>query len=153
MKTKLLALVATLGMVASASAVKINNNLSINGFIDGSYQSTNDERTPANDDQSLGLDEVELNFVLNVGNVSGLVAIDTDAAEDEDADDARDTLFNIEQAHLPTTSAILLVQLLVDMVLLLVLSAKILPVFTPSAVLMATMHSILVMSTLMLSKV
>jgi hypothetical protein len=99
MKTKLLALVATLGMVASASAVKINNNLSINGFIDGSYQSTNDERNPASDDQSLGLDEVELNFVLNVGNVSGLVAIDTDAAEDEDADDARDTLFNIEQAH------------------------------------------------------
>jgi hypothetical protein len=99
MKTKLLALVATLGMVASASAVKINDNLSINGFIDGSYQSTNDERTPANDDQSLGLDEVELNFVLNVGNVSGLVAIDTDAAEDEDADNASDTLFNIEQAH------------------------------------------------------
>jgi len=38
MKTKLLALVATLGMVASASAVKVNNNLSINGFIDGSYK-------------------------------------------------------------------------------------------------------------------
>ena len=28
---------AIFGMVASASAVKVNNNLSINGFIDGSY--------------------------------------------------------------------------------------------------------------------
>ena len=37
MKNKLLAVLATLGMVASASAVKINDNLSINGFIDGSY--------------------------------------------------------------------------------------------------------------------
>ena len=37
MKNKLLAVMAVFGMVASASAVKINNNLSINGFIDGSY--------------------------------------------------------------------------------------------------------------------
>ena len=37
MKNKLLAVLATLGMVASASAVKVNDNLSINGFIDGSY--------------------------------------------------------------------------------------------------------------------
>ena len=37
MKNKLIAVLATFGMVASASAVKINNNLSINGFIDGSY--------------------------------------------------------------------------------------------------------------------
>ena len=37
MKNKLLAVLATFGTVASASAVKINNNLSINGFIDGSY--------------------------------------------------------------------------------------------------------------------
>ena len=42
MKNKLLAVLATFGMVASASAVKINNNLSINGFIDGSYSSTDD---------------------------------------------------------------------------------------------------------------
>jgi len=40
MKNKLLAVLATFGMVASASAVKINNNLSINGFIDGSYYSS-----------------------------------------------------------------------------------------------------------------
>jgi hypothetical protein len=73
MKTKLLAVLATLGMVASASAVKVNNNLSINGFIDGSYNLTD---TDGADTQSLGLDEVELNFNLNVGNVSGLIAID-----------------------------------------------------------------------------
>jgi len=62
MKTKLLALVATLGMVASASAVKINNNLSINGFIDGSYNLSDG----ATDTQSVGIDEVELNFNVNV---------------------------------------------------------------------------------------
>lgn len=100
MKTKLLALVATLGMVASASAVKINNNLSINGFIDGSYRSVNDETTPANDSQGLGIDEVELNFDINVGNVSGLVAIDSsvDANNDGDTSDTQEGL-NIEQAH------------------------------------------------------
>ena len=37
MKNKILALLATLGLVASGSAVEINENLSINGFIDGSY--------------------------------------------------------------------------------------------------------------------
>jgi len=96
MKTKLLALVATLGMVASASAVKVNNNLSINGFIDGSYASTETGNTKS---QELGLDEVELNFVLNVGNVSGLVAIDTDSHDHGvvGIDDNED--FNIEQAH------------------------------------------------------
>ena len=38
MKNKLLALLATIGLVSSASAVEINENLSISGFIDGSYQ-------------------------------------------------------------------------------------------------------------------
>ena len=95
MKTKLLALVATLGMVASASAVKVNNNLSINGFIDGSYASTETGNTKS---QELGLDEVELNFVLNVGNVSGLVAIDTDS-HDHSAGVPENEDFNIEQAH------------------------------------------------------
>ena len=37
MKNKILALLASVGLVASASAVEINDNLSINGFIDGSY--------------------------------------------------------------------------------------------------------------------
>jgi hypothetical protein len=101
MKNKLLAVMATFGMVASASAVKINNNLSINGFIDGSYAAT--EAAGAKT-QELGLDEVEINFVLNVGNVSGLVAIDTDGSSDftdsnGDTGNAGDTLFNIEQAH------------------------------------------------------
>ncbi len=37
MKNKILALLATIGLASSASAVEINENLSINGFIDGSY--------------------------------------------------------------------------------------------------------------------
>jgi hypothetical protein len=73
MKNKLLAVMATLGMVASASAVKVNNNLSINGFIDGSYELS---EQGANKSQELGLDEVEINFNLNVGNVSGAIHID-----------------------------------------------------------------------------
>jgi hypothetical protein len=90
MKTKLLALVATLGMVASASAVKVNNNLSISGFIDGSYavQETDTAKT-----QALEVDEVEINFNVNVGNVSGLVALDS-ALDGADASD-----YGIEQAH------------------------------------------------------
>jgi hypothetical protein len=98
MKNKLLAVMAIFGMVASASAVKINNNLSINGFIDGSYSLTDNSGSTA-DEQSLGLDEVEINFNLNVGNVSGLIAVDTDGAEDENNNDNSDSLFNIEQAH------------------------------------------------------
>ena len=84
MKNKLIAVIATLGMVASASAVKVNN-LSINGFIDGSYQSTDldlgttTEGGTANStqDQALGVDEVELNFITNVGNVDGVINIDS----------------------------------------------------------------------------
>ena len=96
MKNKLLAVLATLSMVASASAVKVNDNLSINGFIDGSYAST---ETGATKTQELGLDEVEINFNLNVGNVSGLVAIDSDNLNHGTAGVPTDEHFNIEQAH------------------------------------------------------
>ena len=95
MKTKLLALVATLGMVASASAVKVNNNLSINGFIDGSYKLI--DASPAagktyDDDQAIDADEVELNFVLTHGAVSGLISIDSADTQGNDG-------VSIEQAH------------------------------------------------------
>ena len=76
MKNKLLAVMAIFGMVASASAVKVNNNLSINGFIDGSYNYVNVDGSDADDSQGLGLDEVELNFDINVGSVSGSIQID-----------------------------------------------------------------------------
>jgi len=79
---------AIFGMVASASAVKINNNLSINGFLDGSYVLSD---TDAADSQSLGADEAELNFVLTNGAVSGLIAIDSSRPRTDD--------LNIEQAH------------------------------------------------------
>ena len=89
MKNKLLAVLATLSMVASASAVKINNNLSINGFVDGSYQLSDSD---AGNSQQLQGDEAELNFVLTNGAVSGLVAIDS-------ADVDGNTGINFEQAH------------------------------------------------------
>jgi len=96
MKNKLLAVLATFGMVASASAVKINNNLSINGFIDGSWTSTDtNTANEVNDDNDLDIDEVELNFIFNAGNVSGEIHID-------DNDDTNE-LGNIEQAHFSYT--------------------------------------------------
>jgi hypothetical protein len=91
MKNKLLAVLATFGMVASASAVKINNNLSINGFIDGSYYSE-DNQADQTDDANIGLDEVELNFLVNAGNISGELHIDSE-------DDTNDTGLDIEQVH------------------------------------------------------
>jgi predicted porin len=74
MKTKLLAVLATLGMVASASAVKINNNISINGFIDGSYNTSDNG---AGDETFIGLDEVELNILANAGNIAAELHLDT----------------------------------------------------------------------------
>ena len=69
MKNKLLALLASIGLVSSASAIEINENLSINGFIDGSYF---DGDTAAGD-KSFNLDEIEVNIEANVGNVSGFL--------------------------------------------------------------------------------
>ena len=89
MKNKILALLATVGLVASASAVEINENLSINGFIDGSYQ--NNEIN--GDASGIGVDEVELNVLVNSGSVSG--ALHVDSADLDDLD--------IEQVHLTYT--------------------------------------------------
>ena len=97
MKNKLLAVLATLGMVASASAVKINNNLSINGFIDGSWSSVDtDGAANTHDEQAMGLDEVELNFIISAGNVSGEIHLDNQVdADGTQGDDGN----GIEQAH------------------------------------------------------
>ena len=89
MKNKILATMAIFGMVASASAVKINDNLSINGFIDGSYTLTDAD---TGDTQKLQGDEVELNVLLSNGNVSGMISIDSDKSADEND-------LDIEQAH------------------------------------------------------
>ena len=89
MKNKLLATMAIFGMVASASAVKINNNLSINGFLDGSYVLTD---TKGADTQQFQSDEAELDFILSNGPVSG--AIHLDSHKIGGAPD-----FDIEQAH------------------------------------------------------
>ena len=88
MKNKILALLATIGLASSVTAVEINENLSINGFIDGSYKMVDSDS--GSDSQFLDLDEVELNFLLNVGNVSGTVNIDTDSGAND---------VDLEQAH------------------------------------------------------
>jgi hypothetical protein len=87
MKNKILALLATIGLASSVTAVEINENLSINGFIDGSYEQV--DTANAADRTTLEVDEIELNFLVNVGNVSGQVHVDTTGTADLD----------IEQAH------------------------------------------------------
>ena len=86
---------ATFGMVASASAVKINNNLSINGFIDGSYE--HDNGTTQTLKITLKLTKLKLNFHLNVGNVSGVIAIRCLISSDSV------TVLDVEQAHFTYT--------------------------------------------------
>jgi predicted porin len=92
MKNKILALMATIGLASSVTAVEINENISINGFIDGSWSNA-DNDSATHDDTDIGLDEVELNFIVSAGNVSGEIHVDSD--EGVNGDD----LFNIEQAH------------------------------------------------------
>ena len=96
MKNKILATLVAFGLVGSASAVEINENLSINGFIDTSWNDleTNDAST---EDQKLGLDEIELNFLFNVGNVSGAIHIDN--YDSNTTGYPENSQIDIEQAH------------------------------------------------------
>ena len=68
MKNKIIATLVAFGLVGSASAIEINDNLSINGFIDGSVNKV-DGQTAGTDSSNWGLDEIEVNFLLNVGSV------------------------------------------------------------------------------------
>jgi hypothetical protein len=102
MKNKIIATLVALGLVGSASALDINENLSINGFIDTSYTHVEDSTTGTADDrQELGLDEIELNFLFNVGGASGAIHVDrTDGRDDySDIDEA----INLEQAFIGYT--------------------------------------------------
>jgi hypothetical protein len=96
MKNKILAFLATIGLASSVTAVDVNENLKIQGFLDFSY--TNIETDIANvssDSQDLEMDEVEIDFLFNVGDVSGEVHVDNDG--DGNAD------FDVEQAHFSYT--------------------------------------------------
>jgi hypothetical protein len=105
MKNKILATLVAFGLVGSASAVEINENLSINGFIDASWSDFDTEKaTTTQDSQSLGLDEIELNFLFNVGNVSGAIHIDDyDNTDGTDTGYANDGDIDVEQAHFTYT--------------------------------------------------
>jgi len=96
MKNKILAFLATIGLASSVTAVDVNENLKIQGFLDFSY--TNIETDVANvssDSQDLEMDEVEIDFLFNVGDVSGEVHVDNDG--DGSAG------FDVEQAHFSYT--------------------------------------------------
>jgi hypothetical protein len=88
--------------VGSASALDINENLSINGFIDTSYTHIESDAGGGNDEQELGLDEIELNFLFNVGGASGAIHVDRTDGRDGDAS-INDEAINLEQAFIGYT--------------------------------------------------
>jgi len=88
MKNKIMALLVAFSMAGYMSAIEVNENLSINGFVDGSYNST--DAAAGADTQSLGLDEVEVDFLFNAGGVSAELHLDN----------SNDTDFDIEQVHM-----------------------------------------------------
>lgn len=92
MKNKIMAMLVAFGLVGSVSAIEINENLSINGFIDGSISKTDNDST-GGDTADWGLDEIEVDFLFNVGSVSGAVHVDSSDMDDLD----------IEQAHFTYT--------------------------------------------------
>jgi len=91
MKNKIMALLVAFSMAGYMSAIEVNENLSINGFVDGSYNST--DADVGDDTQSLGLDEVEVDFLFNAGGVSAELHLDND-------NDTGDRNFDIEQVHM-----------------------------------------------------
>ena len=83
-----MALLVAFSMAGYMSAIEVNENLSINGFVDGSYNST--DAAAGADTQSLGIDEVEVDFLFNAGGVSAELHLDN----------SNDTDFDIEQVHM-----------------------------------------------------
>lgn len=101
MKNKIIATLVAFGLVGSASAIEINENLSINGFIDTSY--THVEKDGAANTQSLGLDEIELNFLFNVGGASGAIHVDRTDGKDGTASTTDGADIDLEQAFIGYT--------------------------------------------------
>ena len=105
MKNKIIATLVAFGLVGSASAIEINENLSINGFIDTSYTHVEGGKATADDRQELGLDEIELNFLFNVGGASGAIHVDRTDGRDQSILGASDVDedINLEQAFIGYT--------------------------------------------------
>jgi len=91
-----MAMLVAFGLVGSVSAVEVNENLSINGFIDGSISKT-DNIAATGDSADWGLDEIEVSFLFNVGSVSGTVALESQNIGSGDDD------IGLEQAHFTYT--------------------------------------------------
>jgi len=98
MKKKIMALLVALSAVGYLSAIDVNENLSINGFIDGSYHD-DDKSDAGNSEHDLGLDEVEIDFLFNAGGVSAEVHLDNHAMDHGSHADSSNGL-GIEQAFI-----------------------------------------------------
>jgi hypothetical protein len=103
MKNKIIATLVAFGLVGSASAIEINENLSINGFIDTSYTHVEGGKATADDRQELGLDEIELNFLFNVGGASGAIHVDRTDGKDGTASTTDGADIDLEQAFIGYT--------------------------------------------------
>jgi len=95
---KIIAILVALSAVGYLSAIDVNENLSISGFIDGSYHD-NDSVAAGVEDHDLGLDEVEIDFLFNAGGVSAEVHLDSHAMNHGGEAD----VLGIEQAFLSYT--------------------------------------------------
>jgi len=83
---KLIALVVACGLVGvsyaqdEAAGGNLTDNISIAGFVDASYSTG--EATGAADTESLGIDEVEIDFLFGFGSVTAEVHVDSDGTTD-----------------------------------------------------------------------
>lgn len=93
MKNKIISTIVALSMVGTSYAIEVNDNLSINGFVDTSYSNAKTDGSATNSEK-VSIDEVELNFLFNVGSVSGEIHLDNDNTDSTDGNQA-----DIEQAH------------------------------------------------------
>ena len=93
MKNKIISTIVALSVVGTSYAIEVNDNLSINGFVDTSYSNAKTDGSATNTEK-VSIDEVELNFLFNVGSVSGEIHLDNDNTDSTDGNQA-----DIEQAH------------------------------------------------------
>ena len=81
---KLIALVVACGLVGvsyaqdEAAGGNLTDNISIAGFVDASYSTGESSDAAVADSESLGIDEVEIDFLFGFGSVSAEVHLDSD---------------------------------------------------------------------------
>ena len=87
------AVAAIFGASVATADISLSDNLTLSGFVDASYSNSDDGTT---NNESIGLDQVEVDFAFSGESVSAEVHLDSLWTV---------TTFDLEQALLTTTSA------------------------------------------------